>query len=633
MDHKDFIQKRLFDNSEVALREASDRKLFEIIASQILQKVDLNTDRNRILIDAYNFLIKTGINERSLTLLLGLLDGGMAIIESTEEYKRRAIAQLEREIANLGEEHDEDTVDALETDIHILRTGTFAEVSEILKKKHELKSLKRDATPFEAAFVRYELRNRNGVKSGKLWKNLRGRLALIFGLSPQQISSVKAWESENLRGKGGKTVDDLISEIRIKVESQANGKKGKKSEDNPTRKTEKNPAQNPTENGNPAAIAAIYQSIQSEHLAHLKALEPATFQMEVGKILPAQRRWIFALMILAYENNRRAVRKLLAEEVFHCSVAKIAAVTAYLSGGCRERASDEVKADIKITEDYLINAQATSITQEQQGPPPSLEESGSLENGPTEDGNVEVLNDQRLHFLAPEEFSTQDGNLEEHQTLARKTFEGGEHFEYDNEIKEAWRQKIKEYIEANTTLEERSRMKVLCLPGKACLEIPIYLELGFQAKNIIGVEGGDKQAREEFKTNAKKYGINIFIGDLEDMLIARKTPFDIVSLDFTGPICEKYLRMMEQIPIKKKTILIINVMAKRESAPTRKQNDLMANYLEETNPSKGLYDRDFHGIMTRLVEAFKGEEKKELKETLMKQKYLLVFLVGQFASI
>jgi len=51
-------------------------------------------------------------------------------------------------------------------------------------------------------------------------------------------------------------------------------------------------------------------------------------------------------------------------------------------------------------------------------------------------------------------------------------------------------------------------MKVLCLPGLKCLEIPLYLELGFRAENIVGVEAGEvnpKQLKPDGINQIKAY--------------------------------------------------------------------------------------------------------------------------------
>lgn len=116
---------------------------------------------------------------------------------------------------------------------------------------------------------------------------------------------------------------------------------------------------------------------------------------------------------------------------------------------------------------------------------------------------------------------------------------------YDNAVKNAWRKKLKEFIDENTDPANRKDMKVLCLPGIECLEIPSYLELGFQPENIIGVEVGivggkiDSSAIARFQKNAKKFGIQTRIGKIEKILETEETVFDVVSLDFLGQFSSK----------------------------------------------------------------------------------------------
>ncbi len=113
---------------------------------------------------------------------------------------------------------------------------------------------------------------------------------------------------------------------------------------------------------------------------------------------------------------------------------------------------------------------------------------------------------------------------------------------YNNEVKNKWRQKLKEFVDENTDVTKRKDMKVLCLPGVQCLEISLYLELGFRPENIVGVEAGvvkgkvDKEVLRKFEENAQKYGIQTRIGKLEKILEKEETVFDVVSLDFLGAL-------------------------------------------------------------------------------------------------
>ena len=149
----------------------------------------------------------------------------------------------------------------------------------------------------------------------------------------------------------------------------------------------------------------------------------------------------------------------------------------------------------------------------------------------------------------------------------------GCHANYDNPTKQLWRQKWKEFISKHTLPGEREKMKVLCLPGKKCLEIPLYLELGFNPKNITGVEGGDEAAKSEFHTNAYRYGINAKLGRLENLLPHDANVYDIVSLDFTGPLSKTCLNIVKMVPLapaatcqlNTKSLFMINLLGKREN--------------------------------------------------------------------
>jgi hypothetical protein len=153
---------------------------------------------------------------------------------------------------------------------------------------------------------------------------------------------------------------------------------------------------------------------------------------------------------------------------------------------------------------------------------------------------------------------------------------------YDNPVKQLWREKWKNFLLKNT-FQERENLTVLCLPGKQCLEIPLYLEIGFKPENITGVEGGDEQTRREFVVNADKYGITTKLGRLENIITKEKTSYDVVSLDFTGPMCRTYLDIIKDLPIKPdvnsqfntRSLFMINVMGKREQQVTQ---DLMEYY-------------------------------------------------------
>lgn len=138
--------------------------------------------------------------------------------------------------------------------------------------------------------------------------------------------------------------------------------------------------------------------------------------------------------------------------------------------------------------------------------------------------------------------------------------------DYDNPAKNLWRTKLKGFIGENTDPSKRKDMKVLCLPGVECLEIPLYLELGFQPKNIIGVEAGIVQGKihpeviERFRKNAAKFGIQTRIGKLENILKTEGTVFDVVSLDFLGPVNLTVQAILRDIRYSPRTVVATNFL-------------------------------------------------------------------------
>ncbi len=142
---------------------------------------------------------------------------------------------------------------------------------------------------------------------------------------------------------------------------------------------------------------------------------------------------------------------------------------------------------------------------------------------------------------------------------------------YNNEIKNKWRQKLKDFINENTEKEKRKNMKVLCLPGVECLEIPLYIELWFTPENIIGVEAGivkgkiDRDLLSQFQQNASRFGIQTRLWKLEKVLMSENTVFDVVSLDFLGPISPITSDIIQLIKTQKRSLLLTNFLGRRES--------------------------------------------------------------------
>ncbi len=195
----------------------------------------------------------------------------------------------------------------------------------------------------------------------------------------------------------------------------------------------------------------------------------------------------------------------------------------------------------------------------------------------------------------------------------------GAHIEYNNEVKNRWRDKMKEFITERIPEKERAKMRVLCLPGRAWLEVEqVYLPLGFSPKNIIGVER-EPSVRKEFEQNAVRLGCQAHFGDLKEFLGQDKTPFDVVSLDFLGPMCEAYLEIAEHISVNQRAWVMLNMQARREKTKTQKELQYMHGQLAD-------FDADFamksgaYGAFKHLNDVGKSrvndpEALKEVRET------------------
>lgn len=178
---------------------------------------------------------------------------------------------------------------------------------------------------------------------------------------------------------------------------------------------------------------------------------------------------------------------------------------------------------------------------------------------------------------------------------------GGAHADYDNPVKQQWRRAWAEFLERNLPKEGRDKLKVLCLPSKnPSREISLYLDLGILPENIIGVEG-DPSAREEFERNANALGIQPIFGRLENVVPRLADRIDIISLDFLGPICPAYIKILKALPIAEKFYLLVNVRGGREQTSTQ---NLLVDANEKLIESDWVREHERIATIARQLEAF-----------------------------
>ncbi|EKD93607.1 MAG: hypothetical protein ACD_28C00109G0003 [uncultured bacterium] len=144
-----------------------------------------------------------------------------------------------------------------------------------------------------------------------------------------------------------------------------------------------------------------------------------------------------------------------------------------------------------------------------------------------------------------------------------ESFEGeGDVFDYDTKMKKLWRREWMRFIENHVPRKGRKQLKVACLPGRKCLEIPGYLEAGFSPGKIYGFESS-KRVQKEFMENAARYGIRGISEPLEEV-IEEYGPFDVVMLDFPGPVSPSTINTLQSLSLADNAKVAMNVLSRRD---------------------------------------------------------------------
>lgn len=114
------------------------------------------------------------------------------------------------------------------------------------------------------------------------------------------------------------------------------------------------------------------------------------------------------------------------------------------------------------------------------------------------------------------------------------------------------RELVKEVVQKNVlTYKKPKDIKVLCFPGIDAAEvIQVYDALGIPRGNIVGLE---RERAVYSPLESKKLGIDLKRSRLEDFVFGLKEhEFDVVSLDFSGPLSRPYLLAIEMLCDKQK---------------------------------------------------------------------------------
>tara|TARA_Y100000310_G_scaffold295459_1_gene326785 strand:- start:1005 stop:2414 length:1410 start_codon:yes stop_codon:yes gene_type:complete len=149
---------------------------------------------------------------------------------------------------------------------------------------------------------------------------------------------------------------------------------------------------------------------------------------------------------------------------------------------------------------------------------------------------------------------------------------------YDDPIKQASREKLKDFIEKHLLTRKRPKdIKVLCFPGaeregEEALEVKlIYDQLGIPRSNITGLEYGKEQYQRLLRADL---GINVVNKSDLEYLVEANSPFDVISFDYTGQKGIKLVYAVATIKnnwlLKAGGIFAVNNYAGREQAMTQR---------------------------------------------------------------
>ena len=122
----------------------------------------------------------------------------------------------------------------------------------------------------------------------------------------------------------------------------------------------------------------------------------------------------------------------------------------------------------------------------------------------------------------------------------------------DDWAKDKSRELVKKMI-AETVLQKKdpARTRVLCFPGIDYTEVvQVYDQLGIPRENVTGIER-DKNVAKVIGERCPE--INLYSGTLEDFVEDGKSfNFDVVSLDFMGPIAMSQIDVLKNLRRKQK---------------------------------------------------------------------------------
>ena len=151
--------------------------------------------------------------------------------------------------------------------------------------------------------------------------------------------------------------------------------------------------------------------------------------------------------------------------------------------------------------------------------------------------------------------------------VVRSARTGAEIDYQDSPEKKEWRRKKFEFLMERTTPQERAKMKVIALTGRQWIDATeLYLPAGILPQNIVGVENSPEAwVQEEFERTGKSLDCETHPRtDLLGFLRNSSVAWNVVDFDFLGPICPKYIEILQHVRLSPRAFVFTNFMGKRE---------------------------------------------------------------------
>ncbi len=208
----------------------------------------------------------------------------------------------------------------------------------------------------------------------------------------------------------------------------------------------------------------------------------------------------------------------------------------------------------------------------------------------------------------------------------------GADFNYDNPEKNAWREHVVAYVCSKIPRQQRADKKLICFGGARNLEPQAYIAEGFTPGNILSVER-DSKAKSVWETSAAAMGIQTYFGPLDEL--GSPVEWDVVSLDYTGPMGVDKMNDVRLLLVAKRALGIVNLSRKREQLGAKLftiQRQRSREYLDDLDVRK-VYDSMPAGevdMSMRLIEA--SEEKLEHEEWEEERPRSMIDLVSHFGE-